>query len=88
MKYLTILSILALSVFVMMCATPREVPPPTAKQLSPENIKGYHNPIEMKIAWVPYKNLKLIETKKHNWVVVEDDAAKGSALPHDHDHLP
>lgn len=81
MKYFTILSILTLSIFAMMCAAPKEVPPPTAKQLSPHQIKGYHAPMEMKVAWIPYKNLTLKKTKKHNWVVVEDDAGKESALP-------
>ena len=37
--------------------------------------------MEMKVAWIPYKNLTLKKTKKHNWVVVEDDAGKESALP-------
>ncbi len=37
--------------------------------------------MNMQIAWIPYKSLKLKETKKHNWVVIEDDSGKESALP-------
>ena len=51
MRQLTILAIILIGIVTIKCGTPKEVPPPTAKQLSPENIKGYHNPMNMQIAW-------------------------------------
>jgi len=81
MKYLSILSLLLVAILAIKCSTPKEVTPPSAKQLSPENITAYHKPIEMKIAWIPYKSLALKQTKKNNWVMVESDSTKESALP-------
>ena len=81
MKYVSILSLLFLAIVTIKCAAPKEVAPPTAKQLSPSEISAYHKPIQMQIAWMPYKSLELKQTKKNNWVMVESDHPKESALP-------
>ena len=37
--------------------------------------------MEMKIAWFPYENLALKQTKANNWVIVESDSTRKSAIP-------
>ena len=73
--------IVLMAVFIVRCSGYKEVPAPTGKQLAPSNIQAYHDPVEMKIAWVPYQNVRLTETRNRDWVVVEDDSAEESALP-------
>ena len=42
---------------------------------------GYHDPMRLNIAWYPYEDLKMKQTKDHNWVVVKADSTHKSAIP-------
>ncbi len=55
--------------------------PTKARQLKPEEVRGYHNAVEMKIAWFPYKDLELKKTKENNWVMVNSDSGRTSTVP-------
>lgn len=82
MKPFATLAILALGLFAITCTTKQAVVvPPTARQLDPQEIKTYHNPVLMQIAWMPYSNLELKQTKADNWVIVESDSAKQGVIP-------
>ncbi len=81
MKYITLFILFAFALLVATCTSTKVVAPPTARQLSPNEVKGYHAPVEMKIAWFPYKNLMLKQTKANNWVVVQSDSTRQGAIP-------
>ena len=59
MKFFSILFILLGIVFSVTCTTTKHLEPSRARQLKPSEVKGYHIPLEMKIAWFPYKDLEL-----------------------------
>ncbi len=82
MKYFSIISLFVLGLFVITCTTKQAVSvPPTARQVNPQEIKTYHNPVVMQIAWMPYSNLELKQTKADNWVIVESDSVKQGVIP-------
>lgn len=81
MKYLSLFGIAALIFLVANCESKKQFVPSRTRQLKPKEVSAYHQPVEMKVAWVPYKNLELKQTKANNWVIVESDAAKTGAIP-------
>jgi hypothetical protein len=82
MKYLSILSLLLIAIITLKCSPTTElVSTPQGRQVDPVNIAAYHAPINMQIAWMPYENLQLKQTKDNNWVVVESDSAKTGVIP-------
>ncbi len=70
----------ALLVFlVTMCKTQQELnEPPRVRQIKPEEVKGFHNPIEMTIAWYPYQDQSIKQTSKGTWKVVKSDGKEGA----------
>ena len=82
MRHIAIFSLVFLGLVAITCkSTSNVVVPPKARQLNPDAVTVYHRPIEMRIAWVPYNNLALKQTKANNWVIVESDSAKAGAIP-------
>ena len=82
MKYLSILSLLFIAIVTLKCSpTQQTASIPKARQVDPTNIAAYHAQINMQIAWMPYENLVLKQTKDNNWVVVESDSAKAGVIP-------
>ena len=82
MKFFKLLAFLAITVLVITCSSSKQYMEPTrARQLKPSEVRGYHNPVEMKIAWFPYKELELKKTKENNWVMMESDTGRTSAIP-------
>ena len=81
MKYVTLFILFAFSLLVATCSSNKEITPPSARQISPKEVKGYHAPVEMKVAWFPYKNLQLKQTKANNWVIVKSDSTRQGAIP-------
>ena len=82
MRFIKFFLFLLIAIFVITCTTTQNYMEPTrARQLKPSEVRGYHNPIEMKIAWFPYKELELKKTKENNWVMIESDTGRTSALP-------
>ncbi|NND94764.1 MAG: hypothetical protein HKN45_07835 [Flavobacteriales bacterium] len=47
--------------------------PEIARTMQPEDISGFHSPINIKLGWVPYENQKLVQTGKNEWKVVQRD---------------
>lgn len=67
---------------VVTCKTQKEaIPESTIRQLKPNNVRGYHHPIEITIAWIPYENKKLKMTNKNEWKVVKDESGKTGSVP-------
>ena len=82
MQFLKIFAILLTAIFILNCSASKNYMEPTrARQLQPSEVRGYHNPVELKIAWFPYKDLELKKTKENNWVMVESDSARSSTVP-------
>ena len=82
MKFLKFFAFLLIAIFVITCTTTQSFMEPTrARQLKPSEVSSYHNPVEMKIAWFPYKELELKKTKENNWVMVESDTGRSSVIP-------
>ena len=82
MKSLLIVSLFVLLGFMVTCKTTKvESTPPVARQIKPSEVTGYHDPINLRIAWFPYEDLALKQTKDNNWVMVESDSTRKSAIP-------
>ena len=82
MKLFKLFSILTLGILVVTCSTTKQpMDPMRARQLKPSEVRGYHNAVEMKIAWFPYEELVLKKTKENNWVMVDSDTGRVSAIP-------
>ena len=81
MKYSVIITLAALVLLMVNCESQRQLVPSRSRQLKPKEVTAYHMPVEMKVAWVPYKNLELKQTKANNWVIVENEDGKTGAIP-------
>ena len=82
MKLFKLFSILTLGILVVTCSTTKQpMDPMRARQLKPSEVRGYHNAVEMKIAWFPYEELVLKKTKENNWVMVDSDTGRVRAIP-------
>lgn len=81
MKFLQLLLFFASAIILITCTTTKYMEPTKARQLKPEEVRGYHNAVEMKIAWFPYKDLELKKTKENNWVMVNSDSGRTSTVP-------
>lgn len=82
MKFLKFFTVLLLALLAITCSTSKQyLEPSRARQLKPSEVRGYHNSVEMKIAWFPYKELELKKTRENNWVMVESDTGRTSAIP-------
>ena len=68
-----------LGMVLLMC-TPQKLKPTRIRQLSPQEVVGYHNPMELQIAWFPYKSHSLKQVEDDKWVV-EYDSNKTGAVP-------
>lgn len=85
MKWIsTILGIVTLLALVQ-CASSKQADTSVhdrVRQLKPDDIASYHEPVKMEIAWVPYTEHRLVMTKKNEWKVVRDEESdKHSAMP-------
>ena len=81
MRFLKFFIFLSVVIFTVTCSTTNYLEPSRARQLKPAEVRGYHNPAEMKIAWFPYKDIELKKTRDNNWVMVQSDSTKEGALP-------
>ena len=81
MKFLVLFAILIAGVLTITCTTTKNLEPSKARQLKPSEVKAYHLPMELKIAWFPYEDLELKKTRANNWVMIESDSTKKSAIP-------
>lgn len=81
MRFLKLFIIIFASITVITCTSTKHMEPSKARQLKPSEVRGYHKPIEMKIAWFPYEEIELKKTKENHWVMVNSDSAKSSAIP-------
>lgn len=54
---------------------------PKARNVKPGQIQGYHEPLDIKIAWMPYKDLGLKQGKDNNWVIVKSESGREGAIP-------
>ena len=81
MKLRYFLFALSVVVFVATCKSTLDLVPTKARRVSPKEVTSYHSPANMKVGWLPYKDLELKRTGKNNWVVVKSDSTKQGAVP-------
>lgn len=70
--------------FLVTCRTSLQTTetPPYIRQIRPADVAGYHSPVQMRIAWYPYRNLSVKQRATNEWVVVQDsDANKEGFIP-------
>ncbi|MDX1407058.1 MAG: hypothetical protein R3330_02965 [Saprospiraceae bacterium] len=76
---------LLLFLLAVQCAQYRELPTAPQdriRQIRPADIRAYHDPVKMEIAWVPYQEHRLTRTSKGEWRVVKDEETdRESAMP-------
>ena len=70
-----------LTVFIATCKSTQDLVPTKARRVSPNEVTSYHKQANMKIGWIPYKDLELKQTGKDNWVVIKSDSTKEGAIP-------
>lgn len=76
------LLLIALLIFGMVtCQTQKMLVPDYARKISQKEVQAYHNEIEMTIAWLPYKDQKLVQTSDYSWKVVYSDSGKIGNIP-------
>ena len=80
-KILLYVSILIFVVATCKTVQQDEVEPPRMRQVKPGEVAGYHSPIEMTIAWLPYKDLALKRTADDDWQVVKSDTTRSGLTP-------
>ena len=84
MKWKVILFGLVVFFLAVQCSTTNDLGEAhdRIRQLQPDNIVSYHQPVQMEVAWVPYTEHRLEWTKKNEWRVVKDPAVDTtSTLP-------
>lgn len=72
---------LILAAFITTCKSTIDLVPTNARRVSPKEVTSYHKPANMKIGWLPYKDLEFKKTSKDNWVVIKNDSTKEGAIP-------
>ena len=82
MKIKSIVSLLFLAIFIITCKTSKVATESTGRQIRPSDVKGYHSPVSMRIAWFPYNDLAIKQKSDNDWVVVKNDStSQKGAMP-------
>ena len=81
MRFLKFFIFLLVAVLTVTCSTTNYLEPSRARPLKPSEVRGYHNPATMKIAWFPYQDIELKKTRDNNWVMVQSDSTREGAVP-------
>ncbi|MEQ8357957.1 MAG: hypothetical protein RH860_00620 [Cytophagales bacterium] len=78
-----IIFILSALIFsLVMCKSQKDIHTESSiRQIRPADVRGFHNPIEMTIAWYPYENKKLTMTSKHEWKIEDDENGRQGNVP-------
>lgn len=58
-----------------------ELVPDRVRQIKPNEVAGYHQPIQINIAWFPYEQQALERTSKNEWKVVKGDPERSGNVP-------
>ncbi len=77
-KLLTLSIVLFL---ISACKTQMDVTPEKVRQVRPKEVSGFHTPIQLNIAWYPYKDLTLKRTGDNQWKVVQGDSSQSGEIP-------
>ena len=80
-KIILYASILLFAVATCKTVQQEEVEPPRMRQVKPEEVASYHSPINLTIAWLPYKDLALKRTADNDWKVIKSDSTKSGLTP-------
>ena len=78
-RFLVFLS--ALAFIVIACKSQKELVPTKARNIMPSEVAGYHNNIDVTIAWYPYKDQLLKQTSDNEWKIVKSDSAREGNIP-------
>lgn len=75
MRLINYLLVFLCVVFLYTCHTAVKVTetPPYIRQIRPNDVIGYHSPVQMRIAWYPYRNLSVKKKANNDWTVVQND---------------
>ena len=66
---------------IVTCKTQKELVPTQIRQVKPEQVAGYHEPINITIAWYPYQNQILERQDDGTWKVIKSDSARSGKVP-------
>lgn len=81
MKSKHLLLSLILILFIITCSTKKTLVYSNVRQLKPNDVTSYHDPIHLTIAWYPYENQQLEKTSKNEWTIVKSDSNKTGNMP-------
>ena len=79
-----IILFLAVAVLAVTCKqyTEMSTSQPTSKQLKPKEATAFHEPLSIRIAWVPYEENQIVAFEGNQYVFEYNDGLKsGRALP-------
>jgi hypothetical protein len=82
MKIIPLVYLIFIGIFIITCTTSKVAVESSGRQIRPSDVKGYHSPVSMRIAWFPYNDLTIKKRSDNDWVVVKNDStAKKGAMP-------
>ena len=66
-----------------MCKTqePRELAETKVRNIKPEDVRSFHEPLEITVAWYPYEDLSYKQTSDNEWKVVKNENGNKGAVP-------
>ena len=66
---------------IVTCSTKRDLALTSVRQLEPNKVSSYHDPIHLTIAWYPYENQQFERTSKDEWRIVKSDSTQTGTMP-------
>jgi len=83
MRLYRLVPIFLISMLYFTCKTPVETvdTAPFIRQIKPNEVKSYHQPVQMRIAWFPYKNISVKQKADNEWVVLPTNDGKEGHVP-------
>ncbi|MFY0652235.1 MAG: hypothetical protein JXQ96_09390 [Cyclobacteriaceae bacterium] len=66
---------------VTTCKTQKELVPTRVRQVRPSEVSSFHKPLNMTIAWYPYKEQTFKRTSKNEWKIVKSDSGQTGNIP-------
>ena len=81
MQMRNVLLLASIITFAITCKSTLDLSTPKARQVKMSDVQGYHDPINLKVAWLPYRDMALKQTGENDWVIINDSTSKIGAIP-------
>ena len=81
MQMKNVLLLASIITFAITCKSALDLSTPKARQVKMSDVQGYHAPINLKVAWLPYRDMALKQTGENDWVIINDSTSKIGAIP-------